>query len=146
MSSHCPRQRTHLACKARSSISRKAVPVLGHSIFAGRSACFGEHWSDASTERSDPSSPIWRCWHESGGFFSCPILSKLIILFAMFNLIFPLASEPERAQLSPCGCRIPSRASCRPWYRYRERDRTRCFAPHLPRWGSASRSFQHSRC
>lgn len=72
MSSHCPRQRTHLACKARSSISRKAVPVLGHSIFAGRSACFGEHWSDASTERSAPSSSHGRCRHESGGFFFCP--------------------------------------------------------------------------
>lgn len=143
MSSHCPRQRTHLACKARSSISRKAVPVLGHSIFAGRSACFGEHWSDASTERSDPSSPIWRCWHESGGFFSCPIL---IILFAIFNLIFPSVSELEKVQLSPRGCKTPSRGSYRLWCRYRGRDRTRCSAPHPPRSGSAFRSFRRSRC
>lgn len=143
MSSHCPRQRTHLACKARSSISRKAVPVLGHSIFAGRSACFG--------------GTLVRCQHRTQrSIFShlallarerrFLFLSKLIILFAIFNLIFPSVSELEKVQLSPRGCKTPSRGSYRLWCRYRGRDRTRCSAPHLPRSGSAFRSFRRSRC
>lgn len=62
------------------------------------------------------------------------------------NLIFPSVSELEKVQLSPRGCKTPSRGSYRLWCRYRGRDRTRCSAPHLPRSGSAFRSFRRSRC